>query len=204
MESVLVSTRIKSNLSFFFSSVCLSRYENPLSPLGQHISSELGLTKRHFFEIPTPHCNLDLDEYEYADDFDPGSCSVFSQACWAPWALELKQLVIRSHQSHGVAGSGLISCLCVNRMNTKPEDTVGALAGSYMCWTNGHDIWSDQKVDFHDTVPHILIFSLPSSKNKKKQPAHFRPLLPPHMLTQETCSAWNVCINNVWSEYRSS
>lgn len=49
---------------------CNDVYENPLSPLGQHISSDLGLTKRHFFEIPTPHCNLDLDEYEYEDDFE--------------------------------------------------------------------------------------------------------------------------------------
>ncbi|GAA6224100.1 serine/threonine-protein phosphatase 2A regulatory subunit B'' subunit beta-like [Lates japonicus] len=49
---------------------CNDVYENPLSPLGQHISDELGLTKRHFFEIPSPHCNLDLDEYEYEDDFD--------------------------------------------------------------------------------------------------------------------------------------
>ncbi|XP_045068058.1 serine/threonine-protein phosphatase 2A regulatory subunit B'' subunit beta isoform X1 [Coregonus clupeaformis] len=39
-------------------------YDNALSP----ISSELGLRteKRHFFEIPNPHCNLDLDE----DDFE--------------------------------------------------------------------------------------------------------------------------------------
>lgn len=50
--------------------MCLFRYDNPLSPLGQHISSELGLTKRHFFEIPSPHCNLDLDEYEYEDDYE--------------------------------------------------------------------------------------------------------------------------------------
>ncbi|TKS66922.1 PP2A subunit B isoform PR48 [Collichthys lucidus] len=49
---------------------CNDVYDNPLSPLGQHISTELGLTKRHFFEIPTPHCNLDLDEYEYEDDFE--------------------------------------------------------------------------------------------------------------------------------------
>ncbi|XP_029967182.1 serine/threonine-protein phosphatase 2A regulatory subunit B'' subunit beta isoform X1 [Salarias fasciatus] len=49
---------------------CNDVYENPLSPLGQHISTELGLTKRHFFEIPTPHCNLDLDEYEYDDDYE--------------------------------------------------------------------------------------------------------------------------------------
>ncbi|KAM9343631.1 LOW QUALITY PROTEIN: serine/threonine-protein phosphatase 2A regulatory subunit B'' subunit beta [Pholidichthys leucotaenia] len=49
---------------------CNDVYENPLSPLGQHITTELGLTKRHFFEIPSPHCNLDLDEYEYEDDFE--------------------------------------------------------------------------------------------------------------------------------------
>ncbi|XP_071384015.1 serine/threonine-protein phosphatase 2A regulatory subunit B'' subunit beta isoform X2 [Centroberyx affinis] len=50
---------------------CNEVYDNPLSPLGQHISSELGLrTKRHFFEIPSPHCNMDLDEYEYEDDFE--------------------------------------------------------------------------------------------------------------------------------------
>ncbi|XP_063743449.1 serine/threonine-protein phosphatase 2A regulatory subunit B'' subunit beta isoform X1 [Eleginops maclovinus] len=49
---------------------CNDVYENPLSPLGQHISTELGLTKRHFFQIPSPHCNLDLDEYEYEDDFE--------------------------------------------------------------------------------------------------------------------------------------
>ncbi|XP_023144633.2 serine/threonine-protein phosphatase 2A regulatory subunit B'' subunit beta isoform X3 [Amphiprion ocellaris] len=49
---------------------CNDAYDNPLSPLGQHISTELGLTKRHFFEIPSPHCNPDLDEYEYEDDFE--------------------------------------------------------------------------------------------------------------------------------------
>ncbi|XP_034549535.1 serine/threonine-protein phosphatase 2A regulatory subunit B'' subunit beta isoform X2 [Notolabrus celidotus] len=49
---------------------CNDVYENPLSPIGQHISSDLGLSKRHFFEIPSPHCNLDLDEYEYEDDFE--------------------------------------------------------------------------------------------------------------------------------------
>lgn len=49
---------------------CNDVYDNPLSPLGQHISTDLGLTKRHFFEIPSPHCNLDLDEYEYEDDFE--------------------------------------------------------------------------------------------------------------------------------------
>ncbi|XP_054471106.1 serine/threonine-protein phosphatase 2A regulatory subunit B'' subunit beta isoform X2 [Anoplopoma fimbria] len=49
---------------------CNDVYDNPLSPLGQHISNELGLAKRHFFEIPSPHCNLDLDEYEYEEDFE--------------------------------------------------------------------------------------------------------------------------------------
>ncbi|XP_068185843.1 serine/threonine-protein phosphatase 2A regulatory subunit B'' subunit beta isoform X1 [Antennarius striatus] len=49
---------------------CNDAYENPLSPMGQHISSDLGLTKRHFFDIPTPHCTLGLDEYEYEDDFE--------------------------------------------------------------------------------------------------------------------------------------
>uniref|UniRef100_A0A3Q2PAI9 Protein phosphatase 2, regulatory subunit B'', beta n=1 Tax=Fundulus heteroclitus TaxID=8078 RepID=A0A3Q2PAI9_FUNHE len=49
---------------------CNDVYDNPLSPLGQHISSELGLTKKHFFEIPTPHCDLDMDDYEYEDDFE--------------------------------------------------------------------------------------------------------------------------------------
>lgn len=45
-------------------SYILCRYDNALS----HISSELGLRteERHFFEIPNPHCNLDLDE----DDFE--------------------------------------------------------------------------------------------------------------------------------------
>ncbi|KAM4608956.1 serine/threonine-protein phosphatase 2A regulatory subunit B'' subunit beta isoform 2-T5 [Polymixia lowei] len=50
---------------------CNEVYDNPLSPLGDHISDELGLrTKRNFFEIPSPHCNLDLDEYEYDNDFE--------------------------------------------------------------------------------------------------------------------------------------
>ncbi|XP_068602434.1 serine/threonine-protein phosphatase 2A regulatory subunit B'' subunit beta [Brachionichthys hirsutus] len=49
---------------------CNDAYEPPLSPVGQHFSSELGLTKRHFFEIPTPPCNLGLDEYQYEDDFE--------------------------------------------------------------------------------------------------------------------------------------
>ncbi|XP_068592761.1 serine/threonine-protein phosphatase 2A regulatory subunit B'' subunit beta isoform X1 [Cebidichthys violaceus] len=48
---------------------CADAYDNPLSPLGQHISTELGL-KRHFFQIPSPHCNLELDEYEYEEDFE--------------------------------------------------------------------------------------------------------------------------------------
>ncbi|XP_031725910.1 serine/threonine-protein phosphatase 2A regulatory subunit B'' subunit beta isoform X1 [Anarhichas minor] len=48
---------------------CNDAYDNPLSPLGQHISTELGL-KRHFFQIPSPHCKLELDEYEYEEDFE--------------------------------------------------------------------------------------------------------------------------------------
>uniref|UniRef100_A0A8B9LM36 Protein phosphatase 2 regulatory subunit B''beta n=1 Tax=Astyanax mexicanus TaxID=7994 RepID=A0A8B9LM36_ASTMX len=31
---------------------------------------DLCSAKRHLFEIPSPHCNLDLDEYEYVDDFE--------------------------------------------------------------------------------------------------------------------------------------
>uniref|UniRef100_A0A8C6NWP6 Protein phosphatase 2 regulatory subunit B''beta n=1 Tax=Nothobranchius furzeri TaxID=105023 RepID=A0A8C6NWP6_NOTFU len=58
---VLVSEEVAND-------VCNDVYDHALSPLGQHISSELGLTKRHFFEIPGPHC--DLDEYEYEDDFE--------------------------------------------------------------------------------------------------------------------------------------
>ncbi|XP_033842615.1 serine/threonine-protein phosphatase 2A regulatory subunit B'' subunit beta isoform X1 [Periophthalmus magnuspinnatus] len=42
---------------------CNDVYDNPLL-----ISSELGFTKRHFFEIPSPHG--DLDDYEYDDDFE--------------------------------------------------------------------------------------------------------------------------------------
>ncbi|XP_075887186.1 serine/threonine-protein phosphatase 2A regulatory subunit B'' subunit beta isoform X1 [Nelusetta ayraudi] len=49
---------------------CDDVYSNPLEALGQHVSGDLALTKRHFFEIPTPHCNLDLDDYEYEDDFE--------------------------------------------------------------------------------------------------------------------------------------
>lgn len=26
--------------------------------------------KRHLFEFANPHCNMDLDEYDYADDFE--------------------------------------------------------------------------------------------------------------------------------------
>lgn len=50
---------------------CSESYENPLSPLGQHISTELGLrAKRHFLDFPTANCTLDLEEYEYQDDFE--------------------------------------------------------------------------------------------------------------------------------------
>lgn len=46
-------------------SVC--RYDTPLRPSEQDISTKLGLTTRHFFSIPNPHCNL--DGYDDADDF---------------------------------------------------------------------------------------------------------------------------------------
>lgn len=47
------------------------RYENPLSPLTtQPNSSELGLAKRHFFDFPSIGCNLNLEEYDYEDDFE--------------------------------------------------------------------------------------------------------------------------------------
>ncbi|XP_010899685.1 serine/threonine-protein phosphatase 2A regulatory subunit B'' subunit beta isoform X2 [Esox lucius] len=47
-------------------------YDHALSPIEPHISSDLGLRsdKGSFFLIPNPHCNLDLDEYEYEDDFE--------------------------------------------------------------------------------------------------------------------------------------
>ncbi|KAG7467082.1 hypothetical protein MATL_G00149540 [Megalops atlanticus] len=47
-------------------------YDNAIDPIEHQISNELSLhtEKRHFFEIPNPHCNLDLDQYEYEDDFE--------------------------------------------------------------------------------------------------------------------------------------
>ncbi|XP_031442779.1 serine/threonine-protein phosphatase 2A regulatory subunit B'' subunit beta isoform X4 [Clupea harengus] len=47
-------------------------YEDILEPMEQHGPAGLGLQgeKRHFFDIPNPHCNLDLEEYEYEDDFE--------------------------------------------------------------------------------------------------------------------------------------
>ncbi|XP_073701444.1 serine/threonine-protein phosphatase 2A regulatory subunit B'' subunit beta [Garra rufa] len=46
-------------------------YDNALDPV-DHITCAFDLRneKRHLFEIPNPHCNLDLDEYEYEDDFE--------------------------------------------------------------------------------------------------------------------------------------
>lgn len=46
-------------------------YDNILDP-ADHVTSALELhsEKRHLFGIPSPHCNLDLDEYEYEDDFE--------------------------------------------------------------------------------------------------------------------------------------
>nr|XP_043869676.1 serine/threonine-protein phosphatase 2A regulatory subunit B'' subunit beta isoform X2 [Solea senegalensis] len=46
---------------------CNDLYENPCSPLGQYIST--GLRKKHFFEIPIPHFDVDLDD-EYEDDYE--------------------------------------------------------------------------------------------------------------------------------------
>ncbi|XP_016322948.1 serine/threonine-protein phosphatase 2A regulatory subunit B'' subunit beta isoform X1 [Sinocyclocheilus anshuiensis] len=45
--------------------------DNVLDPT-DHITCAFDLRneKRHLFEIPNPHCNLDLDEYEYEDDFE--------------------------------------------------------------------------------------------------------------------------------------
>ncbi|XP_033868282.2 serine/threonine-protein phosphatase 2A regulatory subunit B'' subunit beta-like isoform X1 [Acipenser ruthenus] len=47
-------------------------YENDLDPIDRQISNELNLRgdKRSFFEIPNPHPNINLDEYEYEDDFE--------------------------------------------------------------------------------------------------------------------------------------
>lgn len=47
---------------------CNDVYDDRLSPLGEHITTELGLAKRHFFQMSGPHC--DLDQYEYEDDFE--------------------------------------------------------------------------------------------------------------------------------------
>ncbi|CAM9344381.1 unnamed protein product [Lampetra planeri] len=46
---------------------CIDVYDNPLRPSEHDISTKLGLTTRHFFAIPSPHCNL--DGYDDADDF---------------------------------------------------------------------------------------------------------------------------------------
>ncbi|XP_006638957.2 serine/threonine-protein phosphatase 2A regulatory subunit B'' subunit beta isoform X1 [Lepisosteus oculatus] len=47
-------------------------YEHAIDPIDCQISHELNLRtdKRHFFQIPSPHSNLDLEEYEYEDDFE--------------------------------------------------------------------------------------------------------------------------------------
>ncbi|XP_077072180.1 serine/threonine-protein phosphatase 2A regulatory subunit B'' subunit beta isoform X1 [Siphateles boraxobius] len=46
-------------------------YDNALDPV-DHITCAFDgrNEKRHLFEIPNPHSNLDLDEYEYEDDFE--------------------------------------------------------------------------------------------------------------------------------------
>ncbi|XP_053733293.1 serine/threonine-protein phosphatase 2A regulatory subunit B'' subunit beta isoform X2 [Synchiropus splendidus] len=48
---------------------CHDLYDDPLSSLGQHLSSDLGLTKRHFLDLPSTHCGLELDLDEYEDDY---------------------------------------------------------------------------------------------------------------------------------------
>ncbi|MGH0119361.1 UNVERIFIED_CONTAM: hypothetical protein FKN15_006092 [Acipenser sinensis] len=47
-------------------------FENDLDPIDRQISNELNLRgdKRSFFEIPNPHPNINLAEYEYEDDFE--------------------------------------------------------------------------------------------------------------------------------------
>ncbi|KAG7261758.1 hypothetical protein CRUP_009510 [Coryphaenoides rupestris] len=48
---------------------CNETYENPLNPLGQHISTALGLrAKKHFLKFPSALCTL--EEYEYQDDLE--------------------------------------------------------------------------------------------------------------------------------------
>ncbi|XP_052462394.1 serine/threonine-protein phosphatase 2A regulatory subunit B'' subunit beta isoform X1 [Carassius gibelio] len=46
-------------------------YDHVLDPV-DHVTCAFDLhnEKRHLFELPNPHCNLDLDEYEYEDDFE--------------------------------------------------------------------------------------------------------------------------------------
>uniref|UniRef100_A0A672R1U9 Serine/threonine-protein phosphatase 2A regulatory subunit B'' subunit beta-like n=1 Tax=Sinocyclocheilus grahami TaxID=75366 RepID=A0A672R1U9_SINGR len=45
--------------------------DNVLDPIDDiTYAFDLRNEKRHLFEIPNPHCNLDLDEYEYEDDFE--------------------------------------------------------------------------------------------------------------------------------------
>ncbi|KPP64360.1 serine/threonine-protein phosphatase 2A regulatory subunit B'' subunit beta-like [Scleropages formosus] len=47
-------------------------YGNAFNQMEDHISSDASLRtdKRHLFAIPSPHCSLDLDEYEYEEDFE--------------------------------------------------------------------------------------------------------------------------------------
>lgn len=63
---VMSSCRRTKFYAFFFFS-----YDNILDPV-DHITCAFDLRneKRHLFEIPNPHSNLDLDEYEYEDDFE--------------------------------------------------------------------------------------------------------------------------------------
>lgn len=78
-----------------------------MSPLGQHISNEFGLTKRHFFEFPSPHCNVDLDEYEYEGDFE--------------WHQNHIGLVRATSTEHGVKAN---TKSCYQRIDAEEVDTV--------------------------------------------------------------------------------
>ncbi|XP_061647361.1 serine/threonine-protein phosphatase 2A regulatory subunit B'' subunit beta isoform X2 [Phyllopteryx taeniolatus] len=49
---------------------CDDVFERPPSPSDALVSADAGLTKRNFFQIPAAHCDLDLDDYEYEDDFE--------------------------------------------------------------------------------------------------------------------------------------
>ena len=194
--------------------MCVFRYDNPLSPLGQHISSELGLTKRHFFEIPSPHCNLDLDEYEYEDDYEWCSISkrflfsflfffitsLLSTVRFQKQSSELHQTGDSQVQAQVLTG-GTGHTTSPNRKRTQNQKTMEGsdVLTHYQTWITGNVIktYSEQVI-----LLRTLIFS-PVTLQKSPQrtscvtSSTFRFLLHPHMLTQE-----KVCFacNYVWSE----